>query len=859
VKAPLRTSVQNFDTRFSEELAYEQNLSSAAEFLNTIQFNQTVGLCREAPNVAPNSYWLVNDNLFAYHALRYYYPETAETIYGTMKKFGYFRSYKIDALFGTTIPYVPFKNPTCITIDKIGNSTIMTEVCNGTEVTNFDLWADLCIYAALHYHWIGNQSEAIEYFSIAESKWDGKGLADQSFIDNDTYSTFKLALLIYCSRILNQQLENKTDIEQTMWLMQDETGGLRTNYDANLNYSGSDVNTETTALAILAYLYEPKVVNRPALYQPDLGVPPDSQRIQEAINMANSEDRLFIFHGTYYENLVVNKTVSLTGESKNATIIDGQGFGTVIAVISSNSVINNLTIRNSGEKQNSEWPCGIWLDHVTNCNLTGNVITNNTLGIFLDSSSFSTLKNNSMIANRYNFGALGSEVSHYIQDADTSNSIDNKPMYYWVNHHDEEVPSSAGYVALVNSTNIMIRNLSLENNLAGLLIVCSRNSTITNNIASENYVGIWLLFSSNNTISDNDITTNGLTSGFGVGVFNSSNNIIFNNGISANNGYGISLYGFSDHNNVVRNNIVRNTLKGIDLYEASYNNISWNIIANHTESTWFSIELDYFSNHNNICFNNITDNGNGISIESQSSHNRVFENIVTRNAWYGIDLISTANCNLILNNNITSNEGPGIRLSSSSNNTVSGNNVTANNYNGIMLEDFSNNNNITENNIANNGKGIWLECSSSNRFCLNNFIDNAQQVHTDWYVNFWDNGTKGNYWSDYLTKYPNAMEIDDTGIGDTPYVINANNTDKYPLIHRYIIPEFPSVLILPLLMTATLLTVIVYKRKCSKSQLNKSESCIFVGSPSHLQIFARITPKNRNHPQQTCLDPNRGA
>lgn len=733
VKAPCTYTVHGINTWFGEE-GYAQNLSLAAEFLNNTQFNQTVGLCREAPNVARNTYWLVNDNLLAYHGLKYYYPETAETMYNTMKNYGYFRSYKIEVLFGTTIPYIPFKNPTYITIAKIGNATIMTEVCNGTEVTNFTLWADLCIFAALHYHWIGNQSEAIEYFKLAEGKWDGKGLADQSFIDNGNYSTFKLALLIYCSRILNQQLPNRTDMEQVMWFMQDETGGLHTDYDVNLNYTGSDVNTETTALAILAYQYEPKVANRPALCPPDLSVPPDSQEIQEAIDMANPEDRLFIFHGTYYENLVVDKTVSLIGESKNVAIIDGRGSGTVIMVSSNNSMINNLTIRNSGEKQNSEWPCGIWLNHVSNCNLTDNIITNNTVGVFLDSSTSSTLKNNNMTINQYNFGVLGSELSHYIQDVDTSNLVDGNPMYYWVNHHDEEVPSRAGFVALINSTNIVVKDSSLKNNLAGMLIVCSRNSTITNNIVSRNFAGIWLLFSSDNTVSSNNVTANGVVSGFGVGVFNSSKNMVSNNNISANNGYGISLYGFSDHNTVVRNNIVGNSLKGIDLYSASYNDISGNIIANHTESTWFSVELDYFSNYNNIWSNKITDNGNGISIESWSSYNKVYENIVMRSAWYGINLISNANYNSISSNTITSNKGPGIRLSGSLNNTVS----------------------------------------------ENNFVDNAQQVNTDGVPNFWDNGIEGNYWSDYI-----GSDTNYDGIGDIQYEINSYNIDHYPLMGMF--------------------------------------------------------------------------
>ncbi len=65
-----------------------------------------------------------------------------------------------------------------------------------------------------------------------------------------------------------------------------------------------------------------------------------------------------------------------------------------------------------------------------------------------------------------------------------------------------------------------------------------------------------------------------------------------------------------------------------------------------------------------------------------------------------------------------------------------------------------------------------------------NVIRESENMHS-----VWDNGSVGNYWSDYLTKYPNASEIGDTGIGDTPYVIDANNIDHYPLMFPIGAPE----------------------------------------------------------------------
>jgi len=98
--------------------------------------------------------------------------------------------------------------------------------------------------------------------------------------------------------------------------------------------------------------------------------------------------------------------------------------------------------------------------------------------------------------------------------------------------------------------------------------------------------------------------------------------------------------------------------------------------------------------------------------------------------------------------------------------------------------------------------------SANNLIFHNNFINNTIQVSSSGSTDFWDNGQQGNYWSDY-----NGTDSNQDGIGDTPYIIEENNTDRYPLMAQYVIPEFPSFLFLPLFFTATLLASIVYKRK----------------------------------------------
>lgn len=62
-------------------------------------------------------------------------------------------------------------------------------------------------------------------------------------------------------------------------------------------------------------------------------------------------------------------------------------------------------------------------------------------------------------------------------------------------------------------------------------------------------------------------------------------------------------------------------------------------------------------------------------------------------------------------------------------------------------------------------------------------IDNHFYIFTRARISVWDSGSEGNYWSDY-----NGTDSDGDGIGDTPYIIDSNNVDNYPLMNPYWIP-----------------------------------------------------------------------
>jgi parallel beta-helix repeat protein len=100
---------------------------------------------------------------------------------------------------------------------------------------------------------------------------------------------------------------------------------------------------------------------------------------------------------------------------------------------------------------------------------------------------------------------------------------------------------------------------------------------------------------------------------------------------------------------------------------------------------------------------------------------------------------------------------------------------------------FSSNSSVVNNIVSSNGYGIFLASSNSNKIYHNSFINNAIQAYDD-NINQWDDGypSGGNYWSDYTgldaMSGPFQNQLGSDGIGDTPYVIDVDSQDHYPLM-----------------------------------------------------------------------------
>jgi len=309
-------------------------------------------------------------------------------------------------------------------------------------------------------------------------------------------------------------------------------------------------------------------------------VPGDYPTIQSAINAASPGDTILVAAGTYLENVILNKTVRLAGEACYTTIIDGDRRGTVVSATADNVSISGFTIRNgsstgvySGILVVADYAnisgniitssrYGILLNNSSCVSLSSNNVMNNEYGVELNCSSNNVLLGNLMVSNQFNLVVWGSTLSHYMHSIDNSNLVDGRPVYYWTNQHGAEIPSDAGYVGLINSTEITVKNTALSNNGAGILLAYTHNSSITNNSLTNNICAFDLFSSNGNVISNNTVTN----SEYGVNLYYSSYNRLLGNNVTRND-YGIKL--FYSSNNTVYYNAFLSLLNQTSLVEST--------------------------------------------------------------------------------------------------------------------------------------------------------------------------------------------------------------------------------------------------------------------------------------------------
>jgi parallel beta-helix repeat protein len=250
---------------------------------------------------------------------------------------------------------------------------------------------------------------------------------------------------------------------------------------------------------------------------------------------------------------------------------------------------NNVTDNVVGFSLSSTYPSQV--NPSVNNTISGNNAVANMYGIFLDRSGTNILRNNVMTNNEYNFGINGENIQQFINNVDSSNTVDQKPVCFWVNARDASVPTDAGYVALIDCINVTVEGLELKNNFQGVLLAQTSNSRILGDSIKNNFYGIDLRWSSSNAVVGNNMTGNGVSAAL---IWSSSNNSISKNDIM-NNDEGVFMFSDASDNAVFGNIIATSLIEGIRIEGYSFNNKIFHnnflnntkqVITSNSKSSW---------------------------------------------------------------------------------------------------------------------------------------------------------------------------------------------------------------------------------------------------------------------------------
>nr|WP_321496971.1 right-handed parallel beta-helix repeat-containing protein [uncultured Methanolobus sp.] len=330
---------------------------------------------------------------------------------------------------------------------------------------------------------------------------------------------------------------------------------------------------------------------------------------------SNGNDGIFLGYSDY---------CTLTGNNASHNSDDG-----IDLEDSNNNIVTNNTFDNNyndgfdcddsdhntfaDNTFNSNDEDGIDIEDCYNNTLANNTLSYNEFGIWIENSDACTLTDNIMSSNDYNFGLLGSSLEYYFNDIDTSNLVDSKPIYYWLNRSDEVVPADAGNVYAINCSNVSVMDAEITNEYYGVIFAYTNNSTIENVTISECYdSGIYIYESNNNSVIGNTVTN----TYDGIEFEDSYYGIITNNIANSNEDDGIELDS-ADYCTVTNNTINENDEYGIYLYDSDNNTLTSNIAE--TNDYGF-----YFTSSNNCTFaDNQADNNTYALYLSSSENNSI--------------------------------------------------------------------------------------------------------------------------------------------------------------------------------------------------------------------------------------------
>src|SRR5660398_49505 len=210
-------------------------------------------------------------------------------------------------------------------------------------------------------------------------------------------------------------------------------------------------------------------VNQTGWWRADGAFNASDPQIQAAIDNATAGETIYVYNGSYTDNVDVNRQVTLQGEGADvvnvtAALASGHVFNVTVSYVN----ISGFKVTGATGFNNAGIYLGSGVDHA---NISDNNASNNYYAIYLNSSSKNSLTNNSANSNNNDGIKLNSLSNNNTLTNNTANS----------------------------NNNTLTNNSAISNNNDGIkLNSSSNNNTLTNNTANSNNIGIGLMTSSNN-------------------------------------------------------------------------------------------------------------------------------------------------------------------------------------------------------------------------------------------------------------------------------------------------------------------------------------------------------------------------
>jgi parallel beta-helix repeat protein len=549
-------------------------------------------------------------------------------------------------------------------------------------------------------------------------------------------------------------------------------------------------------------------------------VPDEYSTIQAAVSAANAGDVVFVRSGIYAEHIVIDKSMSVTGENADTTVVDGSSSGTVVTVAAGNVSVSSFTVQN-GETGIDVTGSG--------ANVSSNVVASNGVfetdtkadfEIYQDPLTVVWHRHYDLIEGSYTelfhvasetplliVGVFGHEDVQLLMlgifydenmdgvpqlnevlgfasiDLNTWVCVLGPPLgQYIIKVHGFAVSGSPGHfdrqivtyrgsgIAVRSSSNSIVAANLIEDNYAGVFIQSSTNVSVKSNIITHNIAGIVTSTSTNSLISGNSLFLNDPDYGFGTAIaLRDVRDTNVTSNFLSHNSFGINVWN-SSAVTVQENQLEWHDGWGIELHRSVDSSVVNN---NVTEVAGLDGIRLMFSSGNNLTRNNLT----------ACEHSGILY-------WYD-NFNNTATFNALQYSGVHNYlDGHGVEVLLSANNTFAYNTFENGNNQGLLTIE-SDNNTIVENLVLSNRKGIVLRSSARNRVYHNSIINNSdQQGYDDTGQNFWSNGypSGGNYWADQtgqdVRRGVNQSGVGSDGILDEPYSFDFSY-DGYPLVKPY--------------------------------------------------------------------------